>query len=60
MPAIHLGLGDIEKDAPLKVTLEWRDLTGEPHKHQLSLTPGWHTVWLGHFEKNSKSPEPTQ
>ena len=47
-PEIHLGLGNIDSAQPLAVELKWRDLAGQVQQADLKLTPGWHTVLLGH------------
>ncbi len=46
-PELHWGLGDWPADAPLSISLRWRDAAGVLHTATLSLTPGWHTVILG-------------
>jgi hypothetical protein len=46
-PDVHLGLGDIEAGALLKVDVRWRGADGKMRSRTLQLTPGWHTVWLG-------------
>jgi hypothetical protein len=46
-PDIHLGLGRLDSNTPLEVTLNWRDGHGQPHQTTLKLTPGWHSVLLG-------------
>lgn len=46
-PELHFGLGDIDPNSSLLVTLQWRDTTGSPHKETVELSAGWHTVILG-------------
>jgi enediyne biosynthesis protein E4 len=46
-PDIHLGLGQIPKDRPMTVELNWRNTAGKPQQATLQLLPGWHTVLLG-------------
>ncbi|WP_280393988.1 CRTAC1 family protein [Nocardia brasiliensis] len=43
---IHLGLGDVDPNAPLNVRLCWRDSSGVPHEQTIQLTPGRHAVSL--------------
>ncbi|MEU8328809.1 CRTAC1 family protein [Micromonospora sp. NPDC048839] len=43
---VHIGLGD-NVTGPVKVSLCWRDRTGQIRKQDLQLTPGWHDVQLG-------------
>lgn len=45
-PELHFGLGQ-SGNAPIKVELRWRSVTGEPQQATLSLVPGWHTIMLG-------------
>jgi hypothetical protein len=52
-PDIHIGLGKVDANTPLDVTLTWRDTTGKFQQTNLKLTPGWHTILLG-------NPKPTQ
>lgn len=42
---VHLGLGKIAGDTPLKVDVIWRTTAGK-QTEQLVLKPGWHTVVL--------------
>jgi hypothetical protein len=44
---IHIGLGQVPRDAQLAVGLDWRDVHGEAQHATLNLSPGWHTVLLG-------------
>jgi hypothetical protein len=44
---LHFGLGPHPADAPVPVELRWRDPAGRPHREELRLEPGWHTVELG-------------
>jgi hypothetical protein len=47
-PDLHFGLGSpANRHAPVKVELRWRGTDGEPHRQQLELAPGWHTLQLG-------------
>jgi enediyne biosynthesis protein E4 len=46
-PDIHLGLGKLDPNAQLDVTLTWRDTRGQFRQTTLKMTPGWHTVLLG-------------
>jgi hypothetical protein len=46
-PEIHLGLGDVPKDARLATELKWRDPDGKVRATTLALQPGWHTIHLG-------------
>ncbi len=46
-PDIHLGLGRVDANQPVRVELKWRDLAGQPQRTELRLRPGWHTVRLG-------------
>lgn len=48
---LHFGLGHADPKAPLVVELSWRDPTGQVRRESQRLTPGWHTVLLGHSEK---------
>jgi len=43
---VHIGLGD-GTTGPVRVSLRWRDRTGEMHQDELSLLPGWHSLRLG-------------
>jgi hypothetical protein len=45
-PEIHFGLGAWEKDKPLSVELNWRDLHGQIQKRSVQLVPGWHRIEL--------------
>ena len=45
-PDLHFGLGTMAPDAELTVDLRWRDVDGVVRAQTLTLTPGWHTVWL--------------
>lgn len=45
-PELHFGLGQ-SGNAPLKVELRWRSVTGEPQQTTLTLVPGWHSIMLG-------------
>ncbi|HEV2781528.1 MAG TPA: CRTAC1 family protein [Actinophytocola sp.] len=42
---VHIGLGNVS--GPLQVCLEWRDRSGQTHKQDLQLNPGWHEFQLG-------------
>ncbi|HET6898539.1 MAG TPA: RNA-binding protein, partial [Vicinamibacteria bacterium] len=44
---VHFGLGRVDAQASLPVTLKWRDAAGQPREATLPLAPGWHTVLLG-------------
>jgi hypothetical protein len=44
---LHFGLGAVEAQAKLPVSLQWRDTGGRVREARLELTPGWHTVVLG-------------
>jgi enediyne biosynthesis protein E4 len=46
-PEIHFGLGKLAPDALVAVSLAWRDPRGAPHRQEMRLAPGWHTVLLG-------------
>ncbi|HEV2448494.1 MAG TPA: CRTAC1 family protein, partial [Candidatus Sulfopaludibacter sp.] len=46
-PEIHFGLGKVAPDATIAVALDWRDPGGTPHRQELRMSPGWHTVVLG-------------
>ena len=46
-PDLHFGLGDIEPNTSVLVTLQWRDTSGTIHKETVELSAGWHTVMLG-------------
>jgi enediyne biosynthesis protein E4 len=46
-PDIHLGLGAVDTNSPVRVELKWRDIGGQPQRTELQLKPGWHTVRLG-------------
>ena len=46
-PEIHLGLGNVDANQPVRVELKWRDTAGQPQHTELQLKPGWHTVRLG-------------
>lgn len=52
-PDIHLGLGKLDTNTHLDVTLTWRDIHGQFQQTTLKLTPGWHSVLLG-------NPRPSQ
>jgi hypothetical protein len=43
---LHFGLGAIDSEQPLTITLRWRDTSGAPHSQQINLQPGWHTIEL--------------
>lgn len=43
---VHIGLGD-GTAGPVRVSLRWRDRTGEMHQDEVSLLPGWHSLRLG-------------
>ncbi|HEU4425018.1 MAG TPA: CRTAC1 family protein, partial [Pilimelia sp.] len=43
---VHIGLGP-DVTGPVRVSLCWRDRTGQIHKQELQLTPGWHDLQLG-------------
>ncbi|WET83227.1 ASPIC/UnbV domain-containing protein [Amycolatopsis sp. QT-25] len=43
---VHIGLGE-NVTGPVRVELKWRDSGGQPHRQQLRLDPGWHTLSLG-------------
>jgi hypothetical protein len=45
-PDLHLGLGDVDQSAPMRVELRWRSTGGQVHEQVLQLLPGWHTVVL--------------
>lgn len=45
---LHFGLGAHDAARALDVELRWRDDTGRPQRRAVRLTPGWHTVLLGH------------
>ncbi|HHO53934.1 MAG TPA: CRTAC1 family protein [Deltaproteobacteria bacterium] len=45
-PDVHLGLGDVDADADIRVQIRWRDASGL-HTEDLHLQPGWHTLTLG-------------
>ncbi|GII88962.1 RNA-binding protein [Sphaerisporangium siamense] len=47
---VHIGLGP-NVAGPLKAEIKWRDRTGKPHKQELQLTPGWHSLTLGQQAK---------
>ncbi len=44
---LHCGLGRVENDTKLNVTLDWRDPSGQVHSESFELTPGRHTLALG-------------
>jgi hypothetical protein len=46
-PDLHIGLGEIPPDAMLRVSLAWRNSSGQVIRKQISIKPGWHTVELG-------------
>lgn len=46
-PDIQLGLGKLDANAQLDVTLTWRDIHGQFEQTTLKLSPGWHSVLLG-------------
>jgi hypothetical protein len=46
-PDIHLGLGNVEASALLKVDVRWRGADGKMRSRTMQVPPGWHTVWLG-------------
>jgi hypothetical protein len=48
---LHFGLGKAELRAPLLVELSWRDGEGLARGEALELSPGWHTILLGHASK---------
>jgi hypothetical protein len=43
---VHIGLGH-GFSGPVRVQLQWRDGSGQPHRQDLQLSPGWHDVQLG-------------
>ncbi len=45
-PDVHIGLGPLPADAVLRATVVWRDKAGR-HEGKATVTPGWHTLWLG-------------
>lgn len=45
---LHFGLGSAVANVPLEVELRWRDPSGRVRWELRRLTPGWHTVLLGH------------
>ena len=46
-PDIHLGLGDLDANTELAVTVRWRDSAGAVQENnKLRLKPGWHTLLL--------------
>lgn len=45
-PDIHFGLGAVGRQN-LRVLIDWRDRTGMIRHLETSLSPGWHTVYLG-------------
>jgi enediyne biosynthesis protein E4 len=49
-PDLHFGLGAIGS-SHLLVAFDWRDRQGTVRHWETSLTPGWHTVFLGSSEK---------
>ncbi|MCX6124982.1 MAG: CRTAC1 family protein [Proteobacteria bacterium] len=44
---VHFGLGNASPNSKIEVALTWRDSKGEKHEGSVTITPGWHTVWLG-------------
>jgi enediyne biosynthesis protein E4 len=46
-PDLHFGLGSLEGEARLRVSLSWRDPDGRVHREEMTFSPGWHTVRLG-------------
>jgi len=50
---LHFGLGAMQADAKLQVSLRWRDLKGKVNQQQLELSPGLHTVTLGDAERRN-------
>lgn len=46
-PDLHIGLGEIPPDTMLRVSLAWRNSSGQVIRKQISIKPGWHTVELG-------------
>lgn len=44
---IHFGLGQLSDETSVLVELHWRDVSGQVHEQSLSLSPGWHRVFLG-------------
>ncbi len=47
---LHFGLGRADSKAAMDVELSWRDPIGRVRHERRSLTPGWHTVLLGHSD----------
>ncbi len=45
---LHFGLDDALANVALEVELNWRDPSGRVRRDSRRLTPGWHTVLLGH------------
>ena len=45
-PDIHFGLGELSDDTEIKIDIAWRDSNGQVQRESLTITPGWHTVWL--------------
>lgn len=45
-PEVHFGLGKIDTNKLLNVSIKWRDSAGQIQNQSLQLAPGWHTVAL--------------
>lgn len=46
-PELHFGLGPVDAQQTLEVSIRWRDRAGNIHDSTIaSLRPGWHTVYL--------------
>lgn len=50
---VHFGLGNLPKDANLKVTVEWKARDGKLTQNSFSLPPGWHQLRLNAVENKS-------
>ena len=45
-PDVLLGLGASGPAVPVELRLDWRDAHGAPQTANISIRPGWHTVFL--------------
>jgi hypothetical protein len=47
-PELHFGLGKVAATDKVKLDLRWRDGAGRRRTESFELTPGYHTILLGH------------
>jgi hypothetical protein len=44
---VHIGLGQLPKDATIDVEINWRAFSGERRSTKIQVKPGWNTILLG-------------